>query len=98
MCVCDIQVRAHVETQIGLIAAGKADKEAVVEHTLQQFVQKFLFFSQNIARMDVLFEANFAPLTASGSSLLQHHMLLWLRGYTCCVQLGPVAVQDHLDT
>lgn len=64
-----MQVRAHVEAQIALIAAGKADKAAVVEHTLQQFVQKFLFFSENISRMDVLFEANFAPLTASGSSL-----------------------------
>lgn len=58
-----------METQIGLIAAGKADKVAVVEHTLQQFVQKFLFFSENVSRMDVLFEANFAPLTASGMRL-----------------------------
>jgi DNA topoisomerase III len=65
-----MQVRAHVEAQIGLIAAGKADKAAVVEHTLQQFVQKFLFFSENISRMDALFEVNFSPLTASGSPLL----------------------------
>jgi hypothetical protein len=65
-----MQVRAHVEAQIGLIAAGKADKAAVVEHTLRQFVQKFLFFSENISRMDALFEVNFSPLTASGSPLL----------------------------
>ncbi len=30
------QVRAHVEAQIGLVAQGKARKEAVVAHTLQQ--------------------------------------------------------------
>lgn len=65
---CGFQVRAHVESQIALIAAGKADKAAVVEHTLQQFLSKFLFFSENIARMDLLFEANFAPLTASGTA------------------------------
>lgn len=65
-----MQVRAHVEEQIGLVAAGKADKEAVVEHTLAQFIQKFLFFVENIGRMDSLFEASFSPLTASGAC---HH-------------------------
>jgi hypothetical protein len=70
-----------VETQIGLIAAGKADKAAVVEHTLQQFVQKFMFFSENISRMDVLFEANFAPLTASGSPLLRFLSVYALEGH-----------------
>jgi hypothetical protein len=34
------QVRAHVEQQIGLIAEGKAHKDAVVNHTLEQFRQK----------------------------------------------------------
>lgn len=38
-----------------------------MEHTLAQFVQKFLFFVQNISRMDSLFEASFSPLTASGT-------------------------------
>ena len=60
------QVRGHVEAQISLIAAGKADKEAVVLHTLAQFAHKFRFFVANIARMDTLFEACFSPLASSG--------------------------------
>jgi DNA topoisomerase IA len=63
-----LQVRAHVENQILMIAQGKEDKEAVVQHALQQFLQKFLFFVQHIERMDSLFEASFSPLTASGAS------------------------------
>jgi DNA topoisomerase-3 len=35
-----VQVRAHVEQQINLIAEGKAQKDAVVRHTLEQFRQK----------------------------------------------------------
>jgi hypothetical protein len=60
------QVRAHVEAQIGLIADGKAQKEAVVAHTLEQFRAKFLFFVGHITRMDSLFEASFSPLSSSG--------------------------------
>jgi hypothetical protein len=37
-CLC--QVRAHVEAQIVLIAAGKADKAAVVSHTLEQVIKE----------------------------------------------------------
>ena len=55
-----------MEDQIGLIAKGQADKDAVVAHTLQQFRQKFLFFVAKVARMDALFEASFSPLAASG--------------------------------
>jgi hypothetical protein len=42
VCVCAAwaQVRAHVEQQIGLIAEGKAQKDAVVRHMLEQFRQK----------------------------------------------------------
>ena len=61
-----LQVRAHVEKQIALVAEGKAEKADVVEHTLQQFLQKYLFFRDNVQRMDSLFEASFSPLTASG--------------------------------
>ena len=63
---CCGQVRAHVEQQIGLIAEGKAEKEAVVLHTLDQFAQKFRHFVTRIARMDALFEASFSPLASSG--------------------------------
>ena len=37
-----------MEQQIGLIAAGKADKSSVVAHTVEQFRQKFLFFVQKV--------------------------------------------------
>ena len=60
------QVRSHVEVQIGMIAKGQADKDAVVAHALQQFRQKFLFFVAKVARMDALFEASFSPLASSG--------------------------------
>jgi DNA topoisomerase-3 len=55
-----------VEQQIGLIADGKAQKDAVVAHTLEQFRAKFSFFVGHITRMDALFEASFSPLSSSG--------------------------------
>ncbi len=66
------QVRSHVEVQIGMIAKGQADKEAVVAHALQQFRQKFLFFVAKVARMDALFEASFSPLASSGEHFPLH--------------------------
>jgi DNA topoisomerase-3 len=60
------QVRAHVEAQINLVAGGSVGKEVLVGHTLQQFKAKFMFFVGHIARMDVLFEASFSPLSSSG--------------------------------
>lgn len=36
VCATHVQVRAHVEQQIGLVAQGKADKGSVVAHTLEQ--------------------------------------------------------------
>jgi len=61
-----------VEVQIGMIAKGQADKDAVVAHTLQQFRQKFLFFVAKVARMDALFEASFSPLASSGEDIPFH--------------------------
>ncbi|KAI8468313.1 MAG: DNA topoisomerase [Monoraphidium minutum] len=60
------QVRAHVESQINLVAQGQAKREAVVAHTLEQFRAKFQFFVGHISRMDALFEASFSPLSSSG--------------------------------
>lgn len=57
-----------MEVQIGMIAKGQADKDAVVAHALHQFRQKFLFFVAKVARMDALFEASFSPLASSGDS------------------------------
>lgn len=64
-----VQVRAHVEQAISLIADGKAEHGAVVAHTLEQFRAKFLFFVSHITRMDALFEASFSPLASSGEQL-----------------------------
>ena len=58
-----------MEKQIDLIALGKAEKEAVVAHTLHQFAQKFAIFMANINRMDQLFEASFSPLASSGKAV-----------------------------
>ena len=59
-------MRAHVEQQINLIAQNKAEKDAVVIHTLQQFKEKFEFFTSHIELMDSFFQATFSPLSASG--------------------------------
>ncbi|KAK9804028.1 hypothetical protein WJX73_004084 [Symbiochloris irregularis] len=67
--LCSPQVRGHVEAQLSLIAAGKAEKGSVVMHTLAQFAHKFRFFVAHIARMDSLFEASFSPLSSSGKPL-----------------------------
>ena len=67
--LCKPQVRAYVEKQINLVARGGAEKEHVVDHCLEQFRQKFLFFVANINRMDTLFEASFSPLSSSGKVL-----------------------------
>ena len=63
-----------MEKQIGLIAEGKAEKEAVVLHTLDQFAQKFRYFVTKIDRMDALFEASFSPLASSGDFRSAEHM------------------------
>ena len=74
-----------MEQQIGLIAEGKAEKEAVVLHTLDQFAQKFRHFVTKIARMDALFEASFSPLASSGdtwqSSMLSDSEICWSSVY-----------------
>lgn len=64
--LCRPQVRAYVEKQINLVAEGRAEKDEVVAHCLQQFKQKFAFFVAHIERMDNLFEASFSPLSSSG--------------------------------
>ncbi|CAD7694740.1 unnamed protein product [Ostreobium quekettii] len=64
--LCRAQVRAHVEAQISLIAKGQADKQAVVDHSLLEFQQKFTYFVDKIDKMDALFEASFSPLSSSG--------------------------------
>jgi DNA topoisomerase-3 len=62
-------VRAAIESFCNLIAKGEADKDQVVEHSLNNFRAKYQYFCQNIVKMDSLFEASFSPLAATGKFL-----------------------------
>lgn len=46
-------VRGNIEKECTLIAQGKARLEDVVEHSLQVFKEKFVFFKENIAVGDL---------------------------------------------
>ena len=59
-------VRSEVEKLITLIAEGKADKDAVLRHSITNFRLKFEFFQKNIQRMDELFESSFSKLAECG--------------------------------
>uniref|UniRef100_A0A7I4Y7E0 DNA topoisomerase n=1 Tax=Haemonchus contortus TaxID=6289 RepID=A0A7I4Y7E0_HAECO len=59
-------MRAEVETQLNLIAQGKADYHAVRDHALEMFLQKFIYYVKNIGQVDTLFEASFTSLSDSG--------------------------------
>jgi len=55
-----------VEKQLDLIAHGKANYESVLNHTLEVFKLKFLYFVKSISGMDQLFEVSFSSLADSG--------------------------------
>ena len=61
-------MRSAVEEQLNLIAHGQANYTAVLQHTVEIFKQKFLYFVKNIEGMDQLFEVSFSPLAASGKA------------------------------
>uniref|UniRef100_A0A1D1Z473 DNA topoisomerase n=1 Tax=Anthurium amnicola TaxID=1678845 RepID=A0A1D1Z473_9ARAE len=67
--LCLPDIRSFIEQQITLIAKGKASHVRVVQHVLQQFMQKFSYFVKQIENMDALFEAQFSPLSESGRLL-----------------------------
>jgi DNA topoisomerase-3 len=62
-------MRAAIEEQLNLIAHGKADFDAVLQHTLTTFTAKFKYFVEHILAMDELFEVSFSPLASSGRPL-----------------------------
>ena len=62
-------VRQNVELEVNKIANGKASIDEVVDWTLRIFLQKFIFFKNNIGLMDQLMEVSFSPLANSGSSI-----------------------------
>ncbi|CAG0921960.1 unnamed protein product [Notodromas monacha] len=59
-------MRSAVEEQLNLIAAGKADFSAILRHTLDVFLNKFIYFVKSIDAMDELFEVSFSKLADSG--------------------------------
>ena len=61
-------MRADIEGQCTLIAKGKAKKEEVVAHTLNLFLAKFDYFTQQVETMDGLFEATCAEPTGQSKS------------------------------
>ncbi len=67
--LCLPKMRSQVETQLNLIAQGKANYKDVLEHTIKIFEQKFHYFVQNISLMDSLFEDSFSPLTSMGKPM-----------------------------
>lgn len=61
-------MRSAVEEQLNLIAQGRADFHAVLQHTVEIFRLKFHYFVESIEAMDQLFEVSFSPLSASGKA------------------------------
>ncbi|KAL5006758.1 hypothetical protein ScPMuIL_015564 [Solemya velum] len=62
-------MRSAVEKQLNLIAHGKADFNAVLDHGINIFHSKYKYFVENIQGMDELFEVTFSSLAASGKPL-----------------------------
>lgn len=63
------RMRSAVEKQLDLIAQGKAEQKAVLEHALRIFTSKFMYFMNKIQYMDELFEATFSKLSETGRPL-----------------------------
>ncbi|KAL6259332.1 hypothetical protein P5V15_009247 [Pogonomyrmex californicus] len=79
-------MRSAVEEQLNLIALGRADFHAVLQHTVEIFKQKFHYFVQSIEAMDQLFEVSFSPLSASGKA---HSRCGKCRRYMKYIQTKP---------
>lgn len=83
-----------MEEQLNLIALGRADFYAVLQHTVEIFKQKFHYFVQSIEAMDQLFEVSFSPLSASGKAHSRYNISSYgnwtsaeLAGYFICCSL-----------
>lgn len=48
--LCLPDIRSFIEQQINLVAKGQADHSHVVEHVLQQFKQKFIYFVKQVTK------------------------------------------------
>ncbi|XP_026275086.1 DNA topoisomerase 3-beta-1 [Frankliniella occidentalis] len=79
-------MRTAVEEQLNLIAAGRADFNAVLHHTTEIFKLKFQYFVKNIEGMDNLFEVSFSPIAATGKA---HSRCGKCRRYMKYIQTKP---------
>lgn len=55
-------VRSLIENSCSLIATGRASKDAVLAHTIQEFKIKFQNLLRNISKIDGLFELQFTTI------------------------------------
>jgi len=60
------QIRSEIEAQCNRISKGLADKNEIVEKTINMFVLKFENFVKNINKMDMLFSSSFMQLKDVG--------------------------------
>ena len=61
--------RAEMEKDLNQIALGKIDFKLVLKNTIEEFRKKFLFFRENVAAMDELFQVSFSSLAESGKPI-----------------------------
>lgn len=88
-------MRTAVEKQLNLIAQGRANFEAVLNHTVEIFKLKFCYFVSSIDGMDQLFEVSFSPLSASGKA---HSRCGKCRRYLKFIQAKPARMHcSHCD-
>ena len=65
-------IRAATEKLLELIAQGKQDFQAVLDHSVKTFEMKYKYFVSNITGMDELFEVSFSPLASTGKPLSRY--------------------------
>lgn len=61
-------VRSHIEQEISQVASGQVDAMSVVEHCLNIFWKKFLYFREHIELLDTLFQTVFTSMHSSGKN------------------------------
>ncbi len=59
-------MRGAMEMELNRIASGESRFELVVDHFVEIYRRKFLFFTSMIGSLDQLFEASFTTLAESG--------------------------------
>ena len=68
--------RAALERYLNEISIGRADYQQVLNETIKEFRNKFLYFIEHIAAMDELFEVSFTTLAQSGKPISRYYTFL----------------------